>query len=163
MRMRRTRDALWMLAACAVGLAVVGWRMESSASDVEGPSLPRTPRELRRASVDSLASAAGAIASHDPFRIDHHPSAVAYRPELEGIAPPPAAPKPAKPRLTLAGIVGGPPWAALLDSVPGHEGSVLVRKGDTLGDLKIRSIHRDTVIVQGADTVWKLVVKQPWQ
>jgi hypothetical protein len=51
----------------------------------------------------------------------------------------------------------------LLDSVPGRDGSVLVRKGDTLGGLRVRSIGRDTVIVQGVDSTWRLIVRQPWQ
>jgi len=113
--------------------------------------------------ADSLRTAASLVANHDPFRVDHQPSTVAYRPELEGVAPPPTAPKPPKPRLMLAGIIGGPPWQALLDSVPGRDGSVLVHKGDTLGALRVRSIGRDTVIVQGLDTTWRLIVRQPWQ
>jgi hypothetical protein len=90
---------------------------------------------------------------------------VPYRPELDGVAvaAPPPPPKPPKPHLAVAGILGGPPWTALLDSVPGRDGSVLVKRGDTLGGLKIRSVGRDTVVVQGTDTLWKLVVKRPWQ
>jgi hypothetical protein len=163
MTARGMRQALWMMTAIAALLAAVGWRLGAPVLDATIPPLPRGARELRRSSSDSLSAAAAAIAAHDPFRADHHPPSVAYRPELEGIAPPPPPPKPPKPRLALAGIVGGPPWEALLDSVPGRDGSVLVRKGDTLGGLRVRSIGRDTVIVQGADTVWKLVVKRPWQ
>ena len=122
------------------------------------------PRELPKVSAESLRAVSQGIVAHDPFRLDRHPSPVPYRPELDGvIAATPPPPKPPKPRLALAGILGGPPWTALLDSVPGREGSVLVRRGDTLGGLRIRSVGRDTVIVEGADTVWKLGVKRPWQ
>ena len=163
MRARRVRDALWMLTAIAAALAVAGWRY--AARDVSAERMPtlRGISVAHRANADSLRSAAMSVAAHDPFRVDHQPSSVAYRPELEGVAPPPPVPKPPKPRLMVAGIIGGPPWAALLDSVPGRDGSVLVHKGDTLGGLRVRSIGRDTVVVQGADTTWRLIVRQPWQ
>jgi hypothetical protein len=40
---------------------------------------------------------------------------------------------------------------------------VLVRQGDAVGDLKIRVVGRDTVVIQGADTTWRLTLKRPWQ
>ena len=160
------RNALWAATAAVAIATVLGWSFASMDSELVGRALPNGAPDVRRAAPDLVHGEAAYIAAHDPFRPDHHPAAVAYRPELgsggEGSAPPPA-PKPSKPRLAIAGIVGGPPWTALLDSVPGHDGSVLVRKGDTLSGLRIRSIGRDTVIVQGADTMWKLIVKRPWQ
>ena len=166
MKATHVRNALW-LATAAVGFASVpGWRFAAKESSLAPRSLPGGVPELRHAIPDSVKSSAAYIATHDPFRPDHHPAAVPYRPELssDGASsaplPPPKAPKP---RLAVAGIVGGPPWSALLDSVPGREGSVLVRKGDTLGGLRVRSVGRDTVIIQGADTVWKLIVRRAWQ
>jgi hypothetical protein len=163
MKVRQLRSTLWMFTAIAAVLAVVGWRY--AARDVDARSLPslRGVSGARRLNADSLHAAASSVAEHDPFRVDHQPSSVAYRAELEGVAPPPPVPKPPKPRLMLAGIIGGPPWEALLVSVPGRDGSALVRRGDTLGGLRVRSIGRDTVIVQGVDTTWRLIVRQPWQ
>jgi len=152
-----------MLTAIAAVLAVAGWRYEARNVDARRLLSLRGVTEARRMNGDSLHAAATSVADHDPFRVDHQPSSVAYRPALEGVAPPPPVPKPPKPRLLLAGIIGGPPWEALLDSVPGRDGSVLVRKGDTLGGLRVRSIGRDTVIVQGVDSTWRLIVRQPWQ
>jgi hypothetical protein len=165
MTARRMRNALWTLSIAVLLTAPLGWRLSASEPEVKISPLASGVRELRRASVDSLTTMAAHVVAHDPFRIDHHPASVPYRPELDGVAAaaPPSPPKPAKPRLAIAGILGGPPWTALLDSVPGHDGSVLVKKGDTLGGLRIRSIGRDTVVVQGTDTLWKLVVRQPWQ
>jgi len=165
MKARQLRNSLWILSIAALLAAPLGWRVASLEAGVRIPPLSSSALELRRASTDSLAKMAAHIAAHDPFRVDHHPASVPYRPELDGVTvaalPPP--PKPPKPHLAVAGILGGPPWTALLDSVPGRDGSVLVKKGDTLGGLKIRSIGRDTVVIQGTDTLWKLVVKQPWQ
>jgi hypothetical protein len=163
MTARRMRNILWTLSIAVLFTTPLGWRLSASEPEVKIPPLASGVRELRRASVDSLTTMAAHIVAHDPFRIDHHPASVPYRPELDGVAAIAPPPKPAKPRLAIAGILGGPPWTALLDSVPGRNGSVLVKKGDTLGGLKIRSVGRDTVVVQGADTLWKLVVNQPWQ
>ncbi len=166
MNATRVRNVLWLATAVVGVAAVLGWRLAANDSALAPRVLSGGAPELRRAIADSVKSRATYIAAHDPFRPDHHPASVAYRPDLssEGApSAPPPPPKPPKPRLTVAGIVGGPPWSALLDSVPGRDGSVLVRKGDTLGGLRVRSVGRDTVIVQGADTVWKLIVRRPWQ
>jgi hypothetical protein len=67
--------------------------------------------------------------------------------------PPPAPPKP---RLVLRGLVGGPPWQAILDGLPGHEGSYVARAGDSIGGLKIRSVRGDGATIRGMDTTWLL-------
>jgi hypothetical protein len=87
---------------------------------------------------------------------------VSYRPELEGVAPPP---KPPNPPLALVGLVGSgrSQWAAALDGIPGRTGTTLVHVGDTLAGLRIRRIGRDTVIVTGPDTTWQLTVRRAWQ
>ena len=164
MRARRLRDVLWASTIVVVVLLPLGWRLGASRSESPARPLPAGERAIHRVSGDSLRVTATRVAEHDPFRTDHRPAAVPFRADQDGSAeqaPPP--PKPSKPHLTLSGIIGGPPWSAILDSVPGREGSVLVRKGDTLGELRVRSVGRDTVIVQGADTVWRLIVKRPWQ
>jgi hypothetical protein len=164
MKARQLRNSLWMLSIAALLTAPIGWRVAAAESGTTNPPLASGARELRRTSIDSLEKMAAHIAAHDPFRLDHHPASVPYRPGLDGVAAvAPLPPKPTKPHLAVAGILGGPPWTALLDSVPGRDGSVLVRKGDTLGGLRIRSVGRDTVIVQGIDTLWNLVIKRPWQ
>lgn len=164
MTTRRLRDMLWASTIVVVLLVPLGWRLGASRSEFVMRPLPSVGKDAPHVSTDSLRAAAARVAEHDPFRLDHRPPAVPYRPEQEGGAQQaPPSPKPPKPHPTLSGIVGGPPWSAILDSVPGRDGSVLVQKGDTLGGLKVRSVGRDTVIVQGADTVWKLTVKRPWQ
>jgi hypothetical protein len=109
------------------------------------------------APAESIDAAARIVAQTDPFRLDRRPSSVPYRPDLEGVAPPP---KPPKPPLALEGLVGN---AALLDGVPGRGVTAIVHAGDTLGGLRVRRIGRDTVIVTGADTSWRLTVRHVWQ
>jgi hypothetical protein len=160
----RRLDLLLWIATCALAaLAAIGWRRGVPEAPVSRHVLLTAPRALRHIDPDSLSAAASAVAAGDPFRLDRHPATVAYRPELDGTPPPSPPPKPPHPVLALAGIVGGPPWEALLSGVPGRDGTVLVRKGDTLGDLKVRAVGRDTVVVQGADTTWKLTLVRPWQ
>jgi hypothetical protein len=62
----------------------------------------------------------------------------------------------------LRGIIGGPPWSAILEGIPGREGSVVLRRGDTIAALRVRAVRRDTVVVEGADTTWRLTVKRTW-
>jgi hypothetical protein len=155
--MTRIERGLLVIAVGLTTLAGVGWfasvphpvpAAQSSAGDVA--DIRVTPPE----SVDAYGRA---VAVSDPFRLDRRPASVAYRPDLEGVAPPP---KPAKPQLALAGLVGG---AALLDGVPGHPATAIVQAGDTLGGLRIRRIGRDTVTVSGADTTWRLTLRHAWQ
>jgi hypothetical protein len=164
--MTRTRPiemALWALAVVAAGATVVGWRAATA-----GP-----PRDARSAvpaahgdpAVDSegLRTMAAQVAATDPFRLDRHPSSVPYRPGIEYVAPPAAPPKPA---LVLKGTVGADQsrgWAAMIDGVPGHDGTAVLRMGDTLGGLRIKRVGRDTVVVTGMDTTWKLTVRRAWQ
>lgn len=152
--------ALWATTSVCVTAAYSGWR-----SALASPAVQRTQQMVvvpdpALLSADTLRVATAELVARDPFRADRHPSSVAFRTDVQGIAPPP---KPPRPALSLAGIIGGPPWEALLDGLPGKEGSTLVRKGDVIDGFKIRSVSRDSVIVQAADTTWRLAVKAPWQ
>ncbi len=153
---------LWTVTAISTTVAVRGWREATRADrafaaliqgDVLSPTL--TP-------PGSLREAASALVAKDPFRFDRHPASVPFRTDLQGAAPPPP-PKPPRPALALSGIVGGPPWEALVDGIPGRDGAVLVRKGDVIGELRVRSVGPDSVVIQGADTTWRLGVRKPWQ
>jgi nucleoid-associated protein YgaU len=162
--MTRTRGieiALWVLAAIGAGAAVVGWRAATAipARDVQ-PAVPVAHRDPA-ADSQGLQKAAAQIAATDPFRLDRHPASVPYRAGVEYVAPPPAPPKPV---LVLKGTVGqARGWAAMIDGIPGRDVTALVRAGDTLSGLKIKRVDRDTVIVLGMDTTWKLTVRRAWQ
>jgi hypothetical protein len=78
---------------------------------------------------------------------------------VPGMMPPP---QPPRVPLVLAGVIG-PPWQALIEGIPGHSGAVVVRAGDRVEDLRVLSITRDRAVIQGADTTWRLTLKQTWQ
>lgn len=113
---------------------------------------------------DSLDDFARHIADRDLFRLDRQPAAVAYGTVVAGV-PGSATGRPsatATPHLIVSGIVGGPPWAALLDGIPGRDGSMLVRQGDTLAGFTVRAVRRTGVIITGMDTTWHLTLNTPW-
>lgn len=155
--MTRLERSLVLVAVFLTTAACVGWY-----ASVPG-GLPATRPPIGPANDGVVAPsepidiAARRVVETDPFRLDRKAASVAYRPDLEGLAP---LPKPPKPLLVLNGIVGP---TALLDGVPGQSGTAIVHVGDTLGGLRIRRVGRDTVVVTGADTIWRLTLRQTWQ
>lgn len=107
------------------------------------------------APVDSLARV---VRDRGPFRPDGRPSARPYDPmrgEDQGTtyAPP-------MPVLALSGVLDGPAPAAILEGIPGREGSVILGVGDTAGGLRLRLIKEGRVTVTGMDTTWVLTLRR---
>lgn len=153
-------------AALTIALAVVAvlrWRHALDGID----SVTGIPEVIVRApslvpvDEDSIIDAATAVAANDPFRLSNAPAAIAFSPSLEGgglgggAAPVVVR---VRPTLALRGIIGGPPWQAIVDGLPGQPPGSIVRPGMTFDKLVIRSISRDTVLVQSPDTSWKLTL-----
>ena len=65
----------------------------------------------------------------------------------------------------LVGIVwdGGADPAAVIEGLPGIEGSRVVRVGEEYGGVRVRRVERALVVLAGLDTVWTLTVREPWQ
>ena len=155
--MTRIEQALLVVTGVLMTLAGAGWC--ASAPRVEAVQRLSAVGviDVRVTPADSIDTSARKVAETDPFRLERRPASIAYRPDLEGVAPPP---KPPKPQLVLEGLVGG---AALLDGVPGRTATMIVHVDDTLGGLRIRRVGRDTVVVSGADTTWRLTLRRVWQ
>jgi hypothetical protein len=102
------------------------------------------------------------IVDYDPFRVDHRPAAVAFGEPAPSVTPAAPAPSPLR-TLALRGVVGGPPWQAVLAGVPNRNGNVVVREGDTLAGLRVVRTRRGSVVLQGRDTVLTLTLTQTWQ
>jgi len=161
MRTAALERGLWGATTVAVIVTALGVRAARATSATSAWPILTAAAEPRRLDGDSIAQAVAYVVANDPFRLSRHPATVAYSPALEGLAPPVVA-RPPRPNLVLRGVVGGPPWSAILDGVPGRDGNVLVRRGDSLGALVVRAVGRDTVIIKGADTTWRLTVKRSW-
>lgn len=151
-------------ALALASLAVVRWR----AALVPPPTVDITPPILHRRGAkvvldeDSIMAAADDVVSGDPFRVANVPTDVAYSPDNEGgkasLAAAPAPVRAPRPRLVLRAIVGGPPWHAIVDGLPGQPPGTIVSAGMVVSNLEVRSVSRDTVLVQGSDTTWKLTL-----
>lgn len=160
-------DRVWELMLWSVALlATVGGVGGAWLSRVEPDSVPiqtiSPPAPLPRMfDAESLEAAALKVIESDPFRLDRRPPSVAFGAQPAQVEVQPAAEPPPRPTLALTGIIGGPPWQAIVEGVPGRDGAVLVRGGDVLGNLRIRTIGPDGVVVEGLDTVWTLTLRRP--
>jgi hypothetical protein len=112
---------------------------------------------------DSLAVAEEWIVSNDPFRVANAPTTVRYDPGTDGVQSKTGAPvtPQARPTFVLKAIVGGPPWQAIVDGIPGQPAGTVVRVGNVFDKLSIRAITRDSVVIKGPDTTWSLTFRSP--
>lgn len=106
------------------------------------------------------AESATAIVSRDPFRIVRRPTLPAYDPLrlAEQLAPPPPTPV-----LSLVGVVIGAVPSAVIEGLPGVEGSRVLRVGDVVAGLRVKQISNGRVVIVGMDTTWVLEVREPWK
>lgn len=162
---------LWMLALVFAVLGGARWRRAEPAAQAPPAALGATPPEPRRIPRARLAEAGRSVVGGNPFRLDRAPAPLGFnQPDpgmgmpgmMPGMPPPYTPPPPPRPQLLVSGIVG-PPWQALLEGVPGREGAVVVKRGDVLGDLRVRDITESVVVVASPDTTWRLTVRTPWQ
>jgi hypothetical protein len=150
---RQIEGALWcvaVLSLAAVSAAVV------HAHPARHSTLASSTASMDDVSMydqTTLTRAADSVIANDAFRTERRPARIAF-----GMPPVTAgeSTRPPRPQLTLGGIIGGPPWRAIVNGIPNHNGGTIVAPGDTLGGLRIRSIRRDVVVVQGQDTIWTL-------
>jgi len=159
--------------AAAVGCGVWGTARWYGA-DVERTGMPPTPAlaapdaalAADSAHADSVAAALDYVDAHDPFSPDR--ASVEQRAALSPVAPPalppgPQLPEKVRPAFVLRGVVGvAPDLRAILDGLPDVEGSVLLAVGDTARGFRVRRVWADSVVVQGADTAWRLGVRRQW-
>ena len=157
MRANRIASAL---AGASLCLALVGWLRWQRALPVGIPdrvsvSALRAHRAI--ATDSSLEWAEEVTVTNNPFRLSNTPSSLRYDPAADGVAAvgAPAIPPP-RPVLVLKAIVGGPPWQAVIDGIPGQPAGTLAQQGNRFDKLTIRLVTRDSVVVQGTDTAWVL-------
>ena len=151
----------WAMSAVAMLVGIRTWFEPSRPHAAPAPPIWPVPPPARTIDADSLAVLAEHITSADPFRLDRKPAAVAYgAPDTTAVhAAGPAAPP--RPPLVLVGIVG-PPWHALVDGIPGHDGSTVIRAGQNVAGLRAGAITATTATITGMDTTWRLTVKRTW-
>lgn len=159
------RLELGLAGAALLLSAVAGLRWQRGLDGFAAPRVSAGVPQLAPAAppihVAVLDSAADMAATNDPFRLANAPSAVAYDPRgdmVAGIVAARVVAAPMRPTMLVRGIIGGPPWQAIIDGIPGQAAGTIVRDGMTFDRLSIRSVSRDTVTVQAPDTIWKLTI-----
>ena len=124
-------------------------------------AIPRLSSMSARPLDDSLAAAETLVVDNDPFRLANHPAFVSYDPRIgDGPQGGELAPPSVRPVFVLKAIVGGPPWQAVVEGFPGQATSLVVRAGERFDKLAVRSVTRDSVVVQAPDTTWVLTFRK---
>ncbi len=150
-------SALIGTSVCASGAAWLRWQQLGTAGIPDRIAVARLRGLAAPIPADSLADAEDAIVTNDPFRLSNSPSAVRYDPATDGTTTGIlAGPAQLRPTLVLKAIVGGPPWQAVIDGIPGQPAGTVARAGSKFDRFTVRVVTRDSVIVQGADTSWVL-------
>jgi len=166
-RYRALIAGTWALVAVVALASIMAWASAVPTSG-PGPLSPTRSKELEvgsAAPIDTagLGAAASRIRDQDLFRWERKPTSVRFNP-WEPLKPPPsnvrAAPRPA---LVLVGIVGGPPWTALVEGIPDRPGGVLLRVGEETAGIRLVEVRGDTARLSGVDTTWVLTPRRTWR
>lgn len=155
--MNAARSAMGVMLCGAAALSAAGavrWRSAFSSAAIADPIPSNTPTESGIDSV-SIDSSVAMLVANDPFRFSNTPPSVRFSTanDAPGAAVAVAA---ARPRLVLKAIVGGPPWSAVIDGLPGQPMGAVVQTGNRFEQLTISAVTRDSVVIRGADTTWVL-------
>lgn len=100
---------------------------------------------LQRDSVNELL--AGAL-RHSPFRL----GSTTAVPTVDAAPPLPQAS--AAPDIVVKAIVGGPPWQAVVQGLPGTTEERVVRVGERVSDVTILTIASESVVLRWNDSTW---------
>lgn len=105
------------------------------------------------------AQLARRIRARNPFRVHRSPSAVRYSAaEPEGAAPRPA-PARQLPALLLSGVVLGDEVVALIDGLPGTDGTRALRVGESAAGWRVLLVTFDRAVLAGMDTTLTLPLR----
>lgn len=155
--------SLIIAAAIFALIATLRWRGAHPSANT-APQLVAPARASALSPSDSaLEEAEDLTVTNDPFRLSNSPPDARYDPANESAQATRAfTPPPVRPTFVLRAIVGGPPWHAVVDGIPGQPAGTVTRQGAQFDKLVVRSVTRDSVIIQGPDTSWVLRFgKQP--
>jgi hypothetical protein len=150
--------ALLVTSVALSAVGIVRWTSALPGSVADRITVSSLRASVPAATDSALAEAEDLTITNDPFRLSNSPSSVRYDPATDnptsGIGSPVIAPP--RPTLVLKAIVGGPPWQAVIDGIPGQPPGTLAVQGSKFDRILVKTITRDSVIVQGTDTVWVL-------
>jgi hypothetical protein len=157
--------SLWLLSFALGGAAFRGGAMSLRTDPAPiatvgaGPGVPALPdRELLQQHADSLRQ-------RNPFRLERAPTSQPYgAPEVAEVSPVTIESEvQQRPAPSVGGIVGGPPWKALIEGLPGQEAGVLLAVGEEWNGFRVEWVRRDSVMLVTPDTTLILALKQAWR
>ena len=155
-----------VLGVIAAGAAAVAWAATVPITEEGRMDAARAPAARLAAPPPDTADSLMADALRRPlFRPARRPAAVGFDPARSAAAasnesaPPPVE----RPSLALSGIVWGAEPAAIVEGIPGAEGSMVLRRGDASSGIRVTRIERSRVVLVGRDTSWVLEVREPWR
>jgi len=161
MNVRSINAALLAIASLglALGVRLAAWPLVRVVVPPPTSALVMASTAVSPLEPDSLVHF---IVARDPFRVTRRPSNVVYDPLRLAQPATPPAPKPA---LVLVGIVwdSGRDPTALVEGLPGADGSRPMRQGETIAGLRVKTITLNRVVITGLDTTWTLTVREPWR
>jgi hypothetical protein len=163
--MNGRREAIVWLAALSCGAFAVRRMSAAEATGVRNIPARAVAAPPAPVEEDSLESLAATITDGNVFRLARRPTAAAFavRDGRQTVSATPTPPAPPKAALILKAIIGGPPWQGVLEGVPGRDGATVVRSGDKIDRFTVRSISRDTVLIQSPDSTYRLTLKRQWE
>lgn len=164
-RHARVYLSAWIVAGLAGVAAVASWLDGGSAPQARDRTpWRRTVSPIRPVDTAGLGAAALAVHSRNLFRWDRSPAPVRFNP-WEPVAGPGATPpaRPSRPALILVGLLGGPPWTAMIEGIPGRESGVLLRVGETAGGIRLAEVREGIARLTGLDTTWVLTPRSSWR
>ncbi|HEU4647905.1 MAG TPA: hypothetical protein VFS33_02505 [Gemmatimonadales bacterium] len=152
--------AIGALACGIVAAANVIRRPLRKSDPVASP--PPAVRSASSAPVSSSDTIIALVLERPPFRGTRRRAPTAYEPRRPEL---PAAPMPVLPRpvLTVTGIAWGADPRAIIEGLPETTGARVVRRGESVGKLRVARITPDRVVVTGPDTTWTLKLRTTWQ
>ena len=151
----------YSIAAVTCGVLIASGLVRWRAAVPRVDRLPETVAALS-GSIDPptdsmLATAEEFIVSNDPFRLSNKPPTIRFNANNDAVGGAiGASALVLRPNLTLKAIVGGPPWQAIVDGLPGVTPGTMLESGAVFDKLTVRAVTRDSVIIQGPDTAWVL-------
>ena len=153
--------ALWTVSVATVAGAMRELRSPASNVTPVALSAPSVSVDMVPPDEAEFAHAAELITASDPFRVQRRPAAVRFL--VDTVATPAQSPSITPTTLALAGIIGGPPWEALVEGLPNRDGATLVKRGDVFGSIKIVRVTRDSVVIVMPDSLRTLGLKRVWK
>jgi hypothetical protein len=155
MNRRVIQRILWTFSVCGAAFICWMWLRPAARSPAVATAAFGPADYPAIFDPDALTQAAADVVEGDLFRPDRTAPTASNAPASP---PAPAAAPTPRPRFVLRGVIGGPPWDAIIDGLPGRPAGTVVRNGESIGGFSITVRSRDTVRVRGDDTVWTLTL-----